>query len=46
MGKEIGHYMQPDFHPDQVILKNYDPHPALKGELTVAGGLYEGKNKK
>lgn len=35
-----------DFHPDQVILKNYDPHPALKGELTVAGGLYEGKNKK
>lgn len=35
-----------DFHPDQVILENYDPHPMLKAELTVAGGLYEGKNKK
>lgn len=35
-----------DFHPDKVILENYDPHPMLKAELTVAGGLYEGNNKK
>lgn len=32
-----------DFRPDHVTLENYDPHPLLKGELTVAGGLYEGK---
>lgn len=30
-----------DFTPDKVVLENYDPHPLLKGELTVAGGLYE-----
>ena len=30
-----------DFRPEHVTLENYDPHPALKGELTVAGGLYE-----
>ncbi|MCH7828413.1 thymidylate synthase [Patescibacteria group bacterium] len=30
-----------DFHPDLVSLENYDPYPAIKGELTVAGGLYE-----
>ncbi|MBI2465416.1 thymidylate synthase, partial [Candidatus Shapirobacteria bacterium] len=30
-----------DFKPEHVTLKNYDPHPVLKGELTVAGGLYE-----
>jgi len=35
-----------DFRPEHVTLENYDPHPALKGELTVAGGLYEGKKKK
>lgn len=35
-----------DFTPDKVILENYDPYPVIKGELTVAGGLYEGKKKK
>ena len=35
-----------DIKPDQVILTNYNPYPALKGELTVAGGLYEGKEKR
>lgn len=33
------------FTPDKVTLEGYDPHPVLKGELTVAGGLYEGKKK-
>lgn len=32
-----------DFKPELVTLENYDPHPQLKGELTVAGGFYEGK---
>lgn len=30
-----------DFRPDSVTLENYDPYPALKGELTVAGGFFE-----
>lgn len=30
-----------DFRPDLVTLENYDPYPALKGELTVAGGFFE-----
>ncbi|MBI2036675.1 thymidylate synthase [Candidatus Microgenomates bacterium] len=30
-----------DFKPEHVELLNYDPHPMLKGELTVAGGFYE-----
>lgn len=34
-----------DFKPEHALLEGYDPHPALKGELTVAGGLYEGKKK-
>ena len=34
-----------DFKAEHVTLENYDPHPVLKGELTVAGGLYEGKKK-
>lgn len=33
-----------DFTPDKVELLGYEPHPAIKGELTVAGGLFE-KNK-
>lgn len=33
------------FKPEHVTLENYDPWPTLKGELTVAGGLYEGKKK-
>lgn len=31
-----------DFRPEHAILEGYDPHPGLKGELTVAGGLFEG----
>jgi len=34
-----------DFTPDKIILENYNPWPPIKGELTVAGGLYEGKKK-
>lgn len=30
-----------DFRPEHVTLENYDPHPILKGELTIAGGFYE-----
>lgn len=30
-----------DFTTDKVELLNYNPHPPIKGELTVAGGLYE-----
>ncbi len=32
-----------DFTPDKIILENYDPHPMIKGELTIAGGFYEEK---
>ncbi len=32
-----------DFKADSVELIGYDPHPGLKGELTVAGGLFEKK---
>nr|AIA14355.1 thymidylate synthase [uncultured bacterium]AIA14725.1 thymidylate synthase [uncultured bacterium] len=35
-----------DFTPDKVVLENYDPHPTIKAELTVAGGYYESKKKK
>ncbi len=31
-----------DFRPEYAILEGYDPHPGLRGELTVAGGLFEG----
>ena len=34
------------FRPEHVTLEGYDPYPTLKGELTVAGGLFEGKKKK
>ena len=34
-----------DFRPEHVTLEGYDPHPPIKGELTVAGGFYE-KNEK
>lgn len=30
-----------DFRPKMVTLEDYDPYPAIKGELTVAGGYYE-----
>ena len=32
-----------DFVPESVTLENYDPHPTIKGELTVAGGYYQGR---
>lgn len=32
-----------DFKPEHVTLENYDPYPSIKGDLTVAGGLYEKK---
>src|SRR5690242_2759619 len=35
-----------DFRPELVTLEGYDPHPMLKGELTVAGGLYDPKTGK
>lgn len=30
-----------NFRPEHVLLENYNPHPALKGDLTVAGGFDE-----
>ncbi len=30
-----------EFRPEYVTLENYDPHPMMKAELTVAGGLYD-----
>lgn len=30
-----------DFKPELITLENYDPHPVIKAELTVAGGYYE-----
>lgn len=35
-----------DFRPEYVELIDYNPHPALKAELTVAGGLYDKKTGK
>lgn len=35
-----------DFKPEDVVLENYDPYPAVKAELTVAGGLYDKKTGK
>ncbi len=35
-----------NFRPAQVILENYDPHPPIKAELTVAGGFRERVKKK
>jgi len=32
-----------DFRPEMVELVDYDPHPLIKAELTVAGGFYEGE---
>lgn len=33
------------FNLDMVKLENYEAHPPIKAELTVAGGLYEKKSK-
>ncbi len=30
-----------DFRPELVVLEDYDPHPPIKGALTVSGGYYE-----
>jgi len=35
-----------DFKPEYITLEDYDPYPALKAELTVAGGLYDPKTGK
>jgi thymidylate synthase len=35
-----------DFTPDKIILEGYEPHASIKAELTVSGGLYQGKPKK
>ncbi|MDP2649205.1 MAG: thymidylate synthase [bacterium] len=32
-----------DFKPELITLENYDSHPIIKGELTVAGGYYKVK---
>ncbi len=34
------------FRPELVELIDYDPHPPIKAELTVAGGFYEAQGKK
>lgn len=34
------------FMPDKVTLEDYDPHPMMKAELTVAGGLFDPKTGK
>ena len=34
-----------DFTPDKIVLEGYNPHPPIKAELTVSGGLYQGKGK-
>jgi thymidylate synthase len=35
-----------DFKPEDVELIGYDPHPMIKAELTIAGGLYDPKTGK
>lgn len=35
-----------DFTPDKVVLKDYNPYPPIKAELTVAGGYFEKKGKR
>jgi len=35
-----------DFKTEDVILENYESHPMMKGELTVAGGLFDKKTGK
>lgn len=30
-----------DFKPEMVVLENYNPHPPIRAELTVAGGFYD-----
>ena len=35
-----------DFRPELVELVDYDPHPVISAELTIAGGLYDPKTGK
>ena len=35
-----------DFTPEKVVLEGYNPHPPIRAELTVSGGLYQSKKKK
>jgi thymidylate synthase len=35
-----------DFKPEFVTLENYDTHPVLRGDLTVAGGFFDKKKGK
>jgi thymidylate synthase len=30
-----------DFTPDKIHLENYDPHPLIKGNLSVSGGFFD-----
>lgn len=30
-----------EFRPEMATLEGYDPHPPIKAELTIAGGLYD-----
>lgn len=32
-----------DFTPERVVLTGYEAHPPIKAELSVSGGLFEGK---
>ena len=34
-----------DLNPEDIELIGYDPYPSLKAELSVSGGLFEGKSK-
>jgi thymidylate synthase len=34
-----------DFVPEMVTLKGYDPHPSIKGELSVSGGYFDEEQK-
>ena len=40
-GHGVGTALLDDAKAEYITLENYDPHPALKGELTVAGGFDE-----
>src|SRR3990170_5195536 len=35
-----------DFKPEHVTLENYETHPVLRGDLTVAGGFFDKKKGK
>ncbi len=35
-----------DFTPDKVTLIDYNPHPSIYAELTIAGGLYDKRTRR